>query len=120
MACSALGVGQKPALEAARRRATPSQLLQLVATVDYPAVLRPPPSDSHNLGVHVTNLEPLAPDLHRSRPPLRIGGGVADERPDILQRRIKVGLRAVGRHDAILSESDRPTPRVRQARSRVS
>ena len=70
---AALGVGQEPALEAARRRPTPAQRLQRVATVDDPAVLRPPPSDSHNLGVHVTNLEALAPDLHRSRPPLRIG-----------------------------------------------
>ena len=36
--------------------------------------------------VDVANLERVAPDLHRNRPPVRIGGGVADQRPDLLQR----------------------------------
>jgi hypothetical protein len=61
----------------------PSQLLELLPTVDDPAVLQPPPSDPYHLGVDVANLGRLAPDLHRNRPPLRIAGGIADQGPDV-------------------------------------
>ena len=104
---AALGGGQLPVLEAARRWATPLQFLELVAPVDHSGVLQWPPSERrHYLGIDVANLERLAANLYGDRPPLRVRGGVADERPDLVQRRIKMGLRAVVRHHAIFAESD--------------
>src|SRR5687767_8268967 len=91
-------------LKAARRRAVPFQLFELLATLDDPAVLQPSSGKSDHLREWVANLELLASDLHCNRPPFWIGGGVADQRPDVLQRRIDVGLRAVGGQDIILSE----------------
>src|SRR5215208_7703405 len=100
----ALGLGQKPMLKAARRRAMPFQLLELLATLDDPAVLQPSPSDPYHLSEWVADFEPLASDLDGNRPPLRICGRVADQRPDLIQWRINVNLSTVGRHLAILSE----------------
>jgi hypothetical protein len=89
----------------------PFRLLELLATLDDPAVFEPSPSDPYHLREWVANLEPLASDLDGNRPPLRICGRVADERPDLIQRRIKVNLSAVGRHLAMLSETTSLTPR---------
>jgi hypothetical protein len=50
----------------------PSQLLELVATVDDPGVFQPSPSDQHHLRELVAELKPLASDLDGDRPPLRI------------------------------------------------
>src|SRR5215204_3522800 len=98
---AALRRGQQPALEAARRRATPLQFLELVAQVDDPGVLQPPPGElPHHLGIYVPDLERFAANLYRDRPPMRVGGGVPYQRPDLIQRRIEVGLRTVARHHA--------------------
>ena len=79
-------------------------------------VLQPTPGElPQHLGVHVPNLERLAANLYRDRPPLRVGGGVPDERPDLIQRRIKVGLRTVVRHDANLRREGQFRAREREA-----
>src|SRR5215213_4283481 len=93
-------------LKATRRRAVPFQLLELLATLDDPAVLQPSSGDADHLREWVANLELLAPDLHCNRPPFWIGGGVAHQRPDVFERRIDVGLSAVGGDDVILSEGN--------------
>ena len=98
----------------------PFQLFELLATLDDPAVLQPSSGNLHHLREWVADLELLAPDLHGNRPPFWIGGGVAHQRPDVFQRRIDVGLRAVGGDGAILSESDWSTAPVHGFAQRVA